>query len=381
MKLKYIPLTFLLILLSGIYGCTDKLGDFTSGLPVQQYGATSNTEIEDSTGVENDIGTEDTATSQGSSEEDTDASVSLNSIPEYSGKAYVTLLGNQPEFSDADKQITEAFEFYSDLDALGRCGQAYANICPELQPTEERGEIGQVKPSGWHMVKYNDLIEGNYLFNRCHLIGYQLAGENANEKNLITGTRYLNTVGMLPFENKVDDYVDATGNHVLYRVTPVFEGDNLVASGVQMEAWSVEDQGSGICFNIYCYNVQPGIRIDYATGDSWEDATVPGEEITEENTKSGEENSQNNTEENAKSGDADHNTAVQKSEVDNGEQVAESEVLDFVLNKNTKKFHLPDCSSVNDMAENNKVSCSSTVEEMKEQGYSPCQRCLSGYGE
>ena len=191
-------------------------------------------------------------------------------IPEYSGNAYITINNNIPQFDDEQKKSTEEFEYYSDLDSLGRCGTAYANICPNLQPTEKRGEIGQVKPSGWHTVKYNDIIDGNYLYNRCHLIGYQLAGENANEKNLITGTRYLNVVGMLEFENKVDKYVDDTGNHVLYRVTPVFEGDDLVASGVHIEAWSVEDDGDGICFNVYCYNVQPGIGIDYLTGDSWE---------------------------------------------------------------------------------------------------------------
>ena len=197
-------------------------------------------------------------------------SVELKDVPAYSGEPYVELNGNAPEFSDKEKQNTKAFEKYSPLDSLGRCGVAYANICKEIQPTEPRGEIGSVRPSGWQTIKYNDLIDGNYLYNRCHLIGYQLAGENANERNLITGTRYLNVQGMLPFENMVDDYVDETGNHVLYKVTPVFEGNNLVASGVQMQAWSVEDQGRRICFNVYCYNVQPQITIDYATGDNWE---------------------------------------------------------------------------------------------------------------
>ncbi len=171
---------------------------------------------------------------------------------------------------------TDAFEVYSDLDKLGRCGVAYANICKELMPTEDRGEIGMVKPSGWHTVKYNDLIEGNYLYNRCHLIGYQLAGENANVKNLITGTRYLNVTGMLPFENADANYVDRTNNNVLYRVTPIFEDNNLVATYVQIEAWSVEDKGSGICYNVLCYNVQPGIAINYATGDS----AATGEVVT-----------------------------------------------------------------------------------------------------
>ena len=172
--------------------------------------------------------------------------VSLADIPAYDGTSYIQLENNMPDFTEEEKKSTEAFERYSDLDSLGRCGQAYANICPELQPTEERGTIGNVRPSGWHTVKYNDLIDGNYLYNRCHLIAYCLAGENANEKNLITGTRYLNVDGMLPFEEKVDAYVKETGNHVLYRVTPIFEGDNLVASGVEMEGCSVEDEGAGI---------------------------------------------------------------------------------------------------------------------------------------
>lgn len=189
-------------------------------------------------------------------------------VPEYSGKAYITLNGNVPTFTDREKAKTTSFESYSRLDSLGRCGVAYANVCQDIMPTEKRGAIGSVRPSGWHTVKYNDLIDGNYLYNRCHLIGYQLAGENANKKNLITGTRYMNVEGMLPFENEVDDYVEETNNHVLYRVTPVYDGNNLVASGVQMEAWSVEDEGRGVCFNVYCYNVQPGIIIDYSTGDS-----------------------------------------------------------------------------------------------------------------
>lgn len=195
-------------------------------------------------------------------------SYTLDSIPEYSGQPYVTLNGNKPDFHPGD-MTDEPFEYYSDLDLWGRCGMAYANICEEIMPTEPRGEIGQVKPTGWYTVKY-DCVDGKYLYNRCHLIGYQLAGENANEKNLITGTRYLNVEGMLPFENMVDGYVDDTGNHVLYRVTPIFSGMELVARGVQMEALSVEDNGEGICFNVYVYNVQPGVTIDYATGESWE---------------------------------------------------------------------------------------------------------------
>lgn len=192
--------------------------------------------------------------------------VKLSNIPEYSGTPYIALNDNEPEFTKEDL-TTESFELYSELDDLGRCGQAYANISHELMPTEKRGSIGQVKPSGWHTVKY-DIVDGKYLYNRSHLIGFQLAGENANEKNLITGTRYFNVEGMLPFENLVADYVKETGNHVLYRVTPIFNGQDLVASGVQMEARSVEDEGDGINYNVYVYNVQPGVTIDYATGES-----------------------------------------------------------------------------------------------------------------
>ena len=195
--------------------------------------------------------------------------ISIDDIPEYSGEPYVILQDNQPGF-DLEDLTLEPFENYSELDSLGRCGVAYANICLEIMPTEPRGDIGQVKPSGWQSTKY-DSVDGKYLYNRCHLIGYQLAGENANKQNLITGTRYMNVTGMLPFENMVDDYVEETENHVLYRVTPVFDGENLVASGVQMEAFSVEDEGEGVCFNVFVYNVQPGIVIDYATGESREE--------------------------------------------------------------------------------------------------------------
>lgn len=197
-------------------------------------------------------------------------STNLENISKYSGTPYVEINNNIPSFTESDYS-TDAFETYSKLDKYGRCGVAYANICKEIMPADddERESIYSVIPSGWQQTKYEGVVEGNYLYNRCHLIGYQLAGENANEKNLITGTRYMNTEGMLPFENEVDDYIEKNpNNHVLYRVTPIFEGENLVASGVQMEAYSVEDDGKGICFNVYVYNVQPGIVIDYATGES-----------------------------------------------------------------------------------------------------------------
>ena len=193
--------------------------------------------------------------------------ISLDDIPAYSGEAYVAVNGNQPFFTEAD-YTTLSYETYSPLDSLGRCGAAEANVGQDLMPTEKRGNIGSVKPTGWHTSKL-DFVDGHNLYNRSHLIGYQLAAENANKQNLITGTRYLNVTGMLPFENMVADYVKETDNHVLYRVTPIFDGTDLVARGVLMEAWSVEDNGEGICFNVYCYNVQPGVEIDYATGDNW----------------------------------------------------------------------------------------------------------------
>lgn len=191
----------------------------------------------------------------------------LSKIPEFDNNPYVIINDNKPFFESDEKYSTEAFENYSELDSLGRCGAAYANICTELMPTEERGEIGSIKPTGWHSVKY-DFVDGKYLYNRCHLIGFQLAGENANKKNLITGTRYLNVEGMLPFENMIADYVKETDNHVLYRVTPIFNPLELVARGVLMEAYSVEDEGDGICFCVYCYNNQPGVNINYLTGES-----------------------------------------------------------------------------------------------------------------
>ena len=196
-----------------------------------------------------------------------DRYMDIEDIPAYSGQPYVILNGNMPEFDDEDME-KDVFEEYSPLDSLGRCGQAYAMLCRQLMPDKERESIREVKPSGWHTVRYDDLIQDKYLYNRCHLIGYQLAGENANERNLITGTRYMNTEGMLPFEIQVADYVRYTGNHVLYRVSPIYEGRELVARGVKMEAYSIEESGEGICFNVFVYNVQPGIEIDYATGES-----------------------------------------------------------------------------------------------------------------
>lgn len=286
--------------------------------------------------------------------------VELSGLPAYSGEAYVAVNNNQPYFSEEEQQNTEAFETYSPLDELGRCGVAWANICPELMPTEERGEIGQVKPSGWHTVKY-DCVDGQYLYNRCHLIGFQLAGENANEQNLITGTRYLNIEGMLPFENLVADYVQETGNHVLYRVTPMFDGDNLVAGGVLMEGWSVEDDGEGVCFCVYAYNVQPGVEIDYATGDSWETGetpaqTQPGAETIPDEPQAGDTSSEEQPPE------------------DNGSTESSGQ-MEYVLNTSSHKFHYPDCSSVSQMSDANRQDFVGTREEVIAQGYEPCGNC------
>ncbi len=192
--------------------------------------------------------------------------ITIDEVPVYSGDPYVVINDNEPSFSSEELE-SNSFESYGELDDLGRCTIAFANLSSELMPQGERGSIGQVKPSGWQTVRY-DSVDGKYLYNRCHLIGWQLSGENANERNLITGTRYMNTEGMLPFENMVADYIKETDGHVLYRVTPIFVEDELVARGVQMEAYSIEDAGASICFNVFVYNVQPGIEIDYSDGSS-----------------------------------------------------------------------------------------------------------------
>ena len=251
---------------------------------------------------------------------------SVSAVPPFSGEPYVVLADNVPGFTK-EELTSKSYETYSPLDRLGRCGVAQACVGTDLMPTEERGSIGSVKPTGWQTVKY-DCVDGKYLYNRCHLIGYQLSGENANKDNLITGTRYMNVDGMLPFENMVADYVKETGNHVLYRVTPIYDGDNLVAGGVQMEALSVEDGGEGICFNVYVYNCQPGVSIDYATGES---------------------------------------------------QLDENAISDveasYILNRNSKKFHLPSCSGASSISEANRQEYTGSRDELLVRGYEPCGSC------
>jgi len=260
----------------------------------------------------------------------TDKSISLDEIPEFSYEAYVEINGNVPDFDENDLKA-KSYETYGRLDALGRCSQCKACIGIDLMPTEKRGAIGMVKPTGWHSDKYNN-VDGKYLYNRCHLIGYQLTAENANERNLITGTRYLNVDGMLPFEDEVADYIKETGNHVLYEVTPVFKDAELVARGVHMQARSIEDGGEGVSFNVYCFNAQPGIEIDYQTGDN----KPSKEEYT----------------------------------FDDG-----SEKATYIINENSKKFHKPNCEAVDKMSEKNKKEYYGTRENLIKNGYEPCGFC------
>ncbi|MGN0046175.1 MAG: DNA/RNA non-specific endonuclease [Eggerthellaceae bacterium] len=255
--------------------------------------------------------------------------VQVSDVPEYEGDPYVKVNDNEPSFSQDDLQADPGTEEYGDLDDLGRCTETFAVVGEETMPTEKRGDISSVYPTGWEQNFYS-FVDQRAVYNRCHLIGYQLTAENANEENLITGTRYMNVQGMEPFESRVAKYVKATDNHVVYRVTPIFEGDNLVASGVQMEAQSVEDDGAGICFNVYCYNVQPGVEIDYATGENW-------------------------------------SLKNQGSEVN-----AEGE---YILNVKSKKFHLPDCQGAESMSAANRQEYEGPRQDLIDQGYEPCGIC------
>lgn len=270
----------------------------------------------------------------------------ISKVPAYSGNPVYIVNNNNP-FFETNELTSQSFENYSELDALGRCGVAYACIDQSMMPTEERGEIGFVRPSGWHTVKY-DCIPDRYLYNRCHLIGYQFTGQNALPENLITGTRYLNVTGMLPYENNLSAYIRSGNNHVLYRVTPIFEGNNLVSSGVLMEAYSVEDKGK-LHFCVFCYNVQPGVIIDYSTGKSVEDPNyvVPSDNAEEDT------GDNNNT---------DKTVIIPKGTT-------------YVLNVNTHKFHRCDCSSVTAMSERNRGFSDKTREELINEGYTPCRVC------
>lgn len=272
---------------------------------------------------------------------DSESYVTVDDVPAYSGEPYVEVNDNQPEFTE-EELTTVSYEDYSELDELGRCQSAEACIGQDLMPTEARESISSVKPTGWRNKSY-DNVDGGYVYNRCHLIGFQLTGENANEENLITGTRYMNVEGMLPFEDEVAAYIKETDNHVMYRVTPVFEGDDLIASGVQMQAESVEDDGAGISFNVYVYNVQPYVVIDYRTGENWE-----GDEIAEPEGKWAD------------------GTEAEPS--DTKEQM-------YILNKNTKKFHKPECSGAKKIKAKNKGEYTGSRQTLIDEGYEPCGNC------
>ena len=304
-------------------------------------------DIADTSRPSNDI--DDIKSNQSNTEKVTDTSkkmdssgdsVNISSIPKYSGSPYVVINNNIPSFN-SDELTTTAYEKYSPLDSLGRCGVAIASCGVEIMPAdgEERESISNVSPSGWKQAQY-DCVNGKWLYNRSHLIGWQLSAENANAKNLITGTKYLNVQGMLPFENMVADYIRETNNHVAYRITPIFKGNNLLCSGVQMEAYSIEDDGDGICFNVYCYNVQPGVILNYATGAS----------------SLGNNDSANDT---PPITDTEQNTSK----------------TTYVLNTKTKKFHFPSCASANSISASNKQTFTGARETLITQGYDPCGNC------
>ena len=267
---------------------------------------------------------------------------SIEGIPDYAGDAWVAIDDNIPRFTEEQRKTTKSFEQYSELDSLGRCGEALACVGKDIMPTEDRESISSVYPTGWEQEKYDSkLVDGAYIYNRCHLIGFQLTGENANKQNLITGTRYLNIEGMLDFENMIADYVKETGNHVMYRVTPMFAGKNLLASGVRMEAYSVEDNGEGICFHVFAYNVQPGITINYATGENW----LNGEKELPDSSET---------------------------EVEGDESGSK---ITYILNTNTKKIHLPTCKSAQEMMESNREETTRTKASLVRDGYSTCGIC------
>ena len=349
---NYITRTAIAVIVAfSVVGCASGAGRSFEGAPVSSSSAVQSTRASTASG--------EAGSSSGESVADgAIRTFSLEGVPTYSGKASVEVNGGVPYFT-ADELARGAFEEYAPLDGLGRCGAAFALIGRETMPTEPRGSIGMIRPSGWHTVRY-DWVDGQYLYNRCHLIGYQLAGENDNERNLITGTRSLNVQGMLPYENRVADYVEATGNHVLYRSTPVFSGNELVARGVLLEAQSAEDGGVGVRFCVWCYNVEPGVEIDYATGDSHAVdaaglAADSGEAASEASAQS------------AQAAEIESPVAPQ-----DASQAAE---VTYILNKNSRKFHYPYCSSVDEMAEHNKVYFNGTRDEAIEKGYEPCKRC------
>ena len=337
-KTKLLCALFSLLMVFSFIGCSDESYDLAYDIAydlLESVNENGISYVEDYNSTNNSYNNYET-----SGEYTPNVVINGRTIEWYSGKPYIEINNNEPFFTN--KEITtDEFEIYEELDSLGRCGVTFANISPYTMPTEERGEIGHIKPSGWHSSNYRETnveIDGNYLYNRCHLIGFQLAGENDNRQNLITGTRYLNIDGMLGFENMIADYVKETGNHVMYRVTPIFDGNNLLASGVLMEAYSVEDNGAGICFNVFAYNVQPGVEIDYATGDNWE-----------------------------YKGNTNNIQTPQYTENKDG--------IVYILNTNSKKYHYEDCPNASSIKEENKETFNGTIDWLEDNGYSPCGSC------
>lgn len=354
-----LPAILFLLLFTGCF----KLTDTESGAAGSSYSLSSETAQTDTTAVTTTGTTECTTT--------TVTAFDRAYVPEYHGEPYCEINNSLPFFKEGER-TTESFERYSPLDALGRCGVCEACIGQEMMPAEKRGSIGAVKPSGWQLVRYDGLVNGNYLYNRCHLIGFMLTGQNANACNLITGTRYLNKEGMLPFEILTADYIRETGNHVLYRVTPIFEGDHLLADGVLMEALSVEDDGDGIRFNVFCYNVQPQIVIDYATGESRlaDDAAERALPVTGETTVPAETTATETTAETTTEPAAESTETSLRQMPDAADSEAE-----YILNTNTRRFHRPDCQSVPDISERNKAEYTGSREALIAEGYEPCGRC------
>ena len=339
MKRNNIALALLLSFLLLFTGCTSTEPTVTDNEIITQ---TQKEIVENNSETEQPEATEQPKQEQAKPQA---TSFDLSSIPEYNGSPYAVVNDNIPFFTESE-YTTTSFEQYAPLDNLGRCGVAFACVGRDIMPTEERGNIGSVKPTGWQTVRYEN-VDGRYLYNRCHLLGFQLTGENANTRNLITGTRYMNVNGMLPFENMVADYVQETNKHALLRVTPIFEGNNLLATGVLMEALSMEDNGEGICFNVFCYNVQPGIIIDYSDGSN-----------------------------KAADGSAPYGSSaavVNKNENTSSNSTATTDAS-YIGNKNTKKFHHSYCGSIKQMKDTNKVPLNSR-EQVINLGYDPCGNC------
>lgn len=344
-------------------GCTVSIGDNAAG---------SGSSISSTYGGSGSTGSDDARSAQ----------ATIADIPAYTGALCININHGEPGFTEQD-EARGTFLQFSDLDFEGRCGTAFARIGPDTISNEKRGDISQVHPSGWVQRKYS-FVDDGMLYNRSHLIAHQLCGENANEKNLITGTRTFNAVGMLYYEELVGDYVRSTGNHVLYRVTPLFAANDLVARGVQMEAKSVEDNGEAVQFNVFVYNVEPGVAIDYVTGESWESSETP--QVTSKGSATittaaaaradkaaaGSAGTGNGTSSESGSNGSSGDDGADGNSTNNQ---GASEQQDYILNVKNKKFHKPDCSAASDISSANKQDFTGTRDQLIARGYSPCGIC------